>query len=38
VLNMGEESEDEDIEASATNRVNEAISSILDDEEAETGV
>lgn len=38
VLNMGEESEDEDIEASATNRVNEAITSILDDEEAETGV
>jgi len=38
ILNMGEESEDEDIEASATNRVNEAITSILIDEEQETGV
>jgi hypothetical protein len=35
---MGEESEDEDIEASASNRVQEAISSILEDEEQETGV
>ena len=37
VLNMGEESEDEDFEAAATKRVNEAISSILIEEEEETG-
>ena len=33
-----EESEDEDFEAAATKRVNEAISSILIEEEEETGV
>jgi hypothetical protein len=38
VMNMGEESEDEDFEAAATNRVNEAISSILIEEEEETGL
>lgn len=37
ILNMGEESEDEDFEAAATKRVNEAISSILIEEEEETG-
>lgn len=37
LLNM-EESEDEDFEAAATKRVNEAISSILIEEEEETGV
>jgi hypothetical protein len=34
---MGEESEDEDFESAATKRVNEAISSILIEEEEETG-
>ena len=33
-----DESEDEDFEAAATKRVNEAISSILIEEEEETGV
>ena len=33
VLSLGEESEDEDFEAAATKRVNEAISSILLEEE-----
>jgi len=38
VLSLGEESEDEDYEAAATKRVNEAISSILMEEEEETGI
>lgn len=38
VLSLGEESEDEDYEAAATKRVNEAISSILMEEEAEMGI
>lgn len=37
IIDMGEESEDEDFEAAATKRVNEAISSILIEEEEETG-
>ena len=38
VLSLGEESEDEDYEAAATKRVNEAISSILIEEEEEMGM
>jgi hypothetical protein len=38
VLSLGEESEDEDYEAAATKRVNEAISSILMEEEEEMGM
>jgi len=37
ILNMEEGSEDEDYEAAATKRVNEAISSILNEEEEEVG-
>jgi hypothetical protein len=38
VLSLGEESEDEDYEAAATKRVNEAISSILMEEEEDMGM
>ena len=38
VMSIGEESEDEDYELAATKRVNEAISSILMEEEEEMGI